>query len=365
MESLSWDSCLALLYYKSMKKAAIYNLTWDSLGGGERYAAEFAKVLLDTHQYTVEIWWPENLSNAIKKRFDIDLSAAVFINNPLINKALWQKLWLTKAYDLIFWVSDGSIPILLAKKTIMHFQIPFHSKPALSLVNKIKAQNYLAVCNSYFTKAVIDKTYHINSQVVYPPVDTANFRRKTKENLIVSVGRLSQLLHAKRQDILIEAFRKIHSHMPAWKLVIAGGSQDIDYYHQLVKLSSGLPVKIIANPTLSQIQDLFAKAKIFWSATGFEVNTKLDPEKAEHFGITPVEAMAAGVVPIITAQGGHQETVLPGKTGYLWSTLDELADFTLEMATNYRKWGILSKKSVVRSKIFDREVFAEKFLQLI
>lgn len=348
-----------------MKKAAIYNLTWDSLGGGERYAAEFAKVLQSTNNYAVEIWWPEDLREKIKKRFDIDLTEVNFTKNPLQGKSFLEKLWATANYDLIFWVSDGSIPVSLAKKTLMHFQIPFHGLPAQTLANRVKARFYNSICNSYFTKRVVDSTYLVKSQVIYPPVDTTVFKRGQKENLIVAVGRLSQQLHAKRQDILIEAFRQLSGRLPDWKLVIAGGSQDIDYYRKLLKLASGLPVKIIANPTLEQIKQLFAQAKIFWSATGFEVDTEHSPEKAEHFGITPVEAMAAGAVPVVTAVGGHEETVLPGKTGYLWSNVDELVEFSEELATNYRKWGILSKKSELRSKIFDRQVFSEKVLQLL
>ncbi len=348
-----------------MRRAAIYNLTWDSLGGGERYAATFAQLLEKTQKYKVEIWWPENIKKIINQRFEIDLVNSEFVPSPLEGKTVLEKLLITAKYDLIFWVSDGSIPLSAAKKNIVHFQIPFHGKIASTLWNKIKAKLYTSVANSYFTKEVVDKTYGISSFVVHPPVETKLFKRGEKEKLIVAVGRLSKQLHAKRQEVLIEAFSKIYTKLPGWKLVIAGGSQDIDYYKELLTKSSGLPIKIIANPSLTQIKDLFAKAKIFWSATGYEINARTEPEKMEHFGITPVEAMAAGAVPIITSAGGHQETVVPGKTGFLWNQIEELNDYTLEMAKNYRKWGIISRKAEIRSRIFDRQYFEQNYLKLI
>lgn len=348
-----------------MKKAAIYNLTWDSLGGGERYAATFAQLLEKTLEYDVEIWWPEDIKKLIKQRFDIDLENSRFIPNPMNGKSVFEKILISSKYDLIFWVSDGSIPLSFARKNIIHFQIPFHGIGPSRPWNRIKARMYTSVSNSYFTKEVVDKTYGISSLVIHPPVETKLFKRTEKQNLIVAVGRLSKQLHAKRQEVLIEAFSKIYTKLPGWRLVIAGGSQDIEYYKELLNKASGLPVKIIANPTLPQIRDLFAKAKIFWSATGYGIDARLEPEKMEHFGITPVEAMAAGAVPIITAAGGHQETVLPGKTGYLWNQIPELNLYTQEMAKNYRKWGIISRKAEIRSKIFDRQVFEEKYLKLI
>jgi len=345
-----------------MKKAAIYNLTWDALGGGERYTASFAKLLEEQGNYDVEIWWPNDLRKKINDRFGIDLETTHFVPNPLKGVSFLKKLQITSGYDLVFWVSDGSVPLSLARKNLVHFQIPF---TVTSIANKMKAKAVTAICNSMFTKKFIDATFGINSVVVYPPVNIAAFQPSKKENLIVSVGRLSRQLHAKRQDVLIDAFAALHTKLPAWKLVLAGGSQDIEYYKSLLDRSRGLPVKIIANPKLGQIKELLGKAKIFWSATGFDVNTEVEPEKAEHFGITPVEAMAAGAVPLVVAAGGHLETVLHRKTGYHWTNIEELVDFTYEIATNYRKWGIMSKKCQVRSKIFNIENFNQSWFRFL
>ena len=320
-------------------KAAVFSPTWDSLGGGERYVAALAQ-FLEERGFETEIWWSQDLRQKIKDRFDIDLKSTKFINYNPLKQNIFSRINKTREYDLLFWVSDGSLPISLAKKTIIHFQIPFHGLACGSVLNKIKARMYVCVCNSLFTKSVVDKTYSINSEVVYPPVSTENITVEKKQNQILALARFSTNLHAKRQDVLIEAFLKMD--LKNWTLVLAGGSADHEYLQQLQSLSSGHPIEIIPNPTLSQIHSLLSQSKIFWSATGFEVDAS-HPEFMEHFGITTVEAMAAGCVPLVTNCGGHLETVIDGKTGYLWSTIDELGSKTLELVQDKKKLDAFSK----------------------
>jgi len=338
-----------------MKRAAVFSPTWDSLGGGERYASAVARLLLDS-DYSVDIWWPKNIAKLIKDRFAIDISQANFVPFP----SRYQLS--TINYELIFWVTDGSLPISLAKKTLIHYQIPFKNP---GFLNKIKARFYPSVCNSFYTKEVIDKTYGINSQVVYPPVDVDAFTPQTKTNTIVSIARFSTLLHAKRQDTLIEAFSRLSKELPGWELVLAGGSTDPKYVSLLKNQVKNLPVKIITNPSLSKIRQLLAQAKVFWSATGFEINTALHPEKAEHFGITVVEAMSAGTVPVVTNAGGHRETVIAGQNGFLWTTLDDLIDATQKLASDPKLLQSLSKSAKDRSKLFSTAVFNREFAKLL
>ena len=197
-----------------MKTAAVFSPTWNSLGGGERYAAALAKLLLE-NGYQVDIWSPKNISAAVKDRFNIDISRANFIPFPR-NYQLK-----TMNYELVFWVSDGSIPTSFAKKTIIHMQIPMHWQGCGTLANKLKIRFYTVVCNSIYTKQVIDQTYGLNSQVIYPPVDLEYFKPLAKTNTIVSIARFSTLLHAKRQDALIEAFARISPQLPGWELILA------------------------------------------------------------------------------------------------------------------------------------------------
>jgi len=53
--------------------------------------------------------------------------------------------------------------------------------------------------------------------------------------------------------------------------------------------------------------------------------TNFNPE--EHYGIVPIEAMAAGTPPIVADGGGQKETVIHGETGFRVKNEDQMADF--------------------------------------
>lgn len=333
------------------RRAGIYNPYWDSLGGGERYTAAFVKLLLD-HGWQVDIQWPNNISSEIKDRFGIDISSANFVSGLR-----------SSIYDLVFWLSDGSLPTSFAKKTIVHFQMPFRDIGDKSILNFIKTRFYKFVSNSGFTKKAVDKEFGINSIVIYPPIDTSLFRPGKKENVILYIGRFSNLTQRKGHDQLIKSFKKLK--LTNWKLILAGGmgvgSTDKDV-QTLQKLAGGSNVEFVINPTFFQIQDLCAKGKIFWSASGYGTDT---PIQTEHFGITVVEAMSAGAVPVITNLGGHKEIVDHSQNGYLWDTPSQLEKLTLELTTNDLQLTTLSQAAMAKSKIFDISEFNKKFLKMI
>lgn len=342
-------------------KAAIFSPTWDSLGGGERYAAAVVQ-FIEKKGFETEIWWPQDLRQKIIDRFNINLKSTKFVDYNPVKHNIFSRINKTREYDLLFWVSDGSLPLSLAKKTIIHFQIPFHGRACGSVLNKLKARMYVCVCNSFFTKSVVDKTYSINSQVIYPPVSTENITVGKKQNQILVLARFSTNLHAKRQEVLIDAFLKMG--LKNWKLVLAGGSADQEYLQQLQSLSSGHPIEIYPNPTLSQIHSLLSQSKIFWSATGFEVDAN-HPEFMEHFGITTVEAMAAGCVPIVTDSGGHLETVRPGENGFLWHTVAQLNSQTLSLINDENLYNQLQKTAITDSQKYSIEKFNDNLSKII
>ena len=311
-------------------RAAIYNPYLDTLGGGERYTAAFAEVLAK-NGYIVDMQWKDTgIKGALEKRFGIALDGVNIVNDVKRGDG----------YDLCFWVSDGSIPILHARKNILHFQVPFHGVNGKSLINKMKFFRInKVICNSNFTKNIIDKEFGIKSVVIYPPVDTLSIKPKRKENLILFVGRFSQILQSKGQDILIKSFKKMCDQgLKDWKLVLAGGTEVGvgNYITSLRSLAQGYPVEIIESPDYKTLKDLYGRAKIFWSASGFGENEKKNPERTEHFGITVVEAMAGAVVPVIYAAGGHREIVINEENGFLWNTTANLVKKTQSLITDPR-----------------------------
>lgn len=332
-------------------KVGIYTPYLDTLGGGERYVLTVAEFFL-RRKDNVDIFWKKDLKTEINDRFNIDLSRANFIPD-----------FKTFGYDLIFFLSDGSLPLSFAKKTVIHFQNPFTYPNQKTLLNRVKLSRInCIVCNSKFTKSFIDKCYGVDSNILYPPVDTQSIIPGKKENLILSVGRFGnpKYQHSKKQEILIKAFKSLK--IKGWKLALLGGLKDEygEYFDELKGMITDLPIEMIANPDFETIKKYYAKAKLFWHAAGFEEDLNLHPEKAEHFGITTVEAMAAAGVPLVFNGGGQGEIITNGQNGYLWNTVEELVEQTKTLAHDSKLYEKVSEQASKRSSDFSKEKFFQK-----
>lgn len=339
-------------------KAAIFDPYLDTLGGGERYCLAFAEVLV-RRGWEVDVEWKDPLvRERFKERFGTSLDGINFV--PDVKKG--------SGYDLCFWVSDGSIPLLHSRKNILLFQVPFHDVDGRTLFNRMKLFRINStICYSKFVKSIIDKEYGIESKVIYPPVETLKIKPKRKENIIAYVGRFSQLLQSKGQEVLVKAFKKFEKEFPDWKLILAGGGGVGvgDFISKLEKESEGHNIEIIESPDFKTLLTIYGKTKIFWSAAGFGVNEKTNPERLEHFGMTIVEAMVAGAVPLVFEAGGQKEIIEDEISGFCWNTTNELLSKTEKLIKDKGKLRTVSEKARVRSAFFSYDRFEKNILSII
>ena len=340
-------------------RAAIYNPYWDSLGGGERYCLSFARVLVELG-YLVDIeWGEEDILEKLEERFGISTEGINVVKS--INRGT--------NYDICFWLSDGSIPTLLSRKNVLHFQFPFKGVSGRSLLNRMKMYRISeVVVNSKFTKEFIDKEFGVNSKVLYPPVDVKSFKVKKKQNMILYVGRFSKLTQNKGQDILKKAFKKLNKEgYVQWRLVLAGGVEvgARKYLLKLKKIAKGYPIKFVESPSFKELRDLYARAKIFWSASGFGADFEKEPLLVEHFGMTVVEAMASGCVVVAYNAGGHKETVIDKDNGFVWEKIDDLVDKTIEIINEKKEMEKIAKEAIKASDDFSYEKFTKEVKKLL
>lgn len=317
-----------------MKKALIVSPYLDHLGGGERYMLSVASAL-ESLGYEIFFGW-DNLGqiNSLASMLGIKLENPKLdpkIKNLYLARSPRSMYLATRSYDSVVYLSDGSIPLLGGKKNILHMQVPFHGVSGSSLKNKLKKAfiNQIVV-NSNFTKQVIDREYSVNSLVLYPPVTPVT--PGVKENIILSVGRFEPSLNTKHQDMLIRAFKEISPKLPGWKLILAGGSSSEEWLSKLKQLAEGLPVEFKVNATYPDLCNLYSRAKIYWHAAGYGEDEIKNPELTEHFGISTVEAISAGCIPLVVPYGGQKEII--SDSNFHWETIPELVQKTESLITS-------------------------------
>jgi len=228
------------------------------------------------------------------------------------------------------------------------------------------------ICNSKFTSQFAINQFDDKCRVLYPPVDIEKFTPNiSKENIILSVGRFDNILNSKKQDILIESFIELYGqgNISDWKLILTGGSltspDENTYLHHLKNIAKDYPIEFYPNPSFTEIKNLYEKSKIYWHAAGYNVNQQEHPENTEHFGMAPVESMAAGLVPLVVNKGGLNEIFEDRISGYLWDTPSELVSKTQTLIQDPKLLESLSSQAIIRCRLFSKETFVNNLEKII
>ncbi len=346
----------------------MYTPYLDTAGGGEKYMLTIAEILSEDNQ--VDIFLDNHLNQIgqdkiienIKKLHQLDLSKLNFIKVPFgIGSSFFKRNKFLKKYDLIFYLTDGSIFYSSAKKNILHIQSPFNNKKSLKQKFNLKSWD-LIIYNSKFTKNNCEKFWPVKFEVIYPPVDIEKIKPLKKEKFIFSVGFFSPSRNKKQKE-LIEAFKNLSNTNKDWKLKLAGGvsDEDLNFVAELKKLAKDYPVEFYPNMDSQQLYQLYGQASIYWHGAGFHED---QPTKMEHFGISVVEAMAGGAVPLVVNKGGLPEIVEDGKNGFSWEDLNELVEKTQKLIDDPTLLTKVSKQALVRSKDFSKEKFISEILKI-
>jgi len=351
-------------------RIGVFDPYLDTLGGGEKYMLTAAWYLSQKHEVSV-FWDQDGVLEKGAARFNLDLSKVKPVKNIFSAKTPLYKRYLeSKKYDTIFFLSDGSLP-LLGCKLFVHFQFPIEWVNASSLLGKLKELRIeKIICNSYFTKAFIDEKFNADSEILYPPTyfrkDFPKIELKQKKNQILNVGRLSVFPDgglSKKQDFLMRVFKKIvDSGVKNWELILVVNFLESDkmILEDLKKQTKGYPIKILANVTFEKLKQIYAESKIYWHASGFGENLTVHPERAEHFGITTVEAMLNGLVPVVINAGGQKEIVRDAQDGFLFDNERELGERTIQLIKDNSLLEKLAKSARGKAGEFSTDRFCER-----
>lgn len=220
----------------------------------------------------------------------------------------------------------------------------------------------LVLSNSEFTAEWVRRLWDVESDVLHPPVTM--FERAPKERIISSVGRFfREGGHSKKQLELVTAFgRLVESGVEGWELHLAGGCAPAaePYLAEVRAAAEGLPVVFHIDVSGRELADLYARSSIYWHATGLGEDPNRHPEKFEHFGITTVEAMSAGAVPVVIGEAGQLESVDHGVSGFHFHDLDGLVASTRHLVDQPELLARLSTAAEDAARSFSTDAFAER-----
>ncbi len=354
-------------------RIAFYTPYLDTVGGGEKYiltAASYLStnhvvdVLLDIHLASLNL---DSIKKGIADLHNLDLSRVNFVKAPLGKGSLpFSRLLFLKKYDFLFYLTDGSIFYSTAKNSILHLQSPIKNVNN-GIWGKFKLSSWkIIIYNSNFTKEGAQKTWGKPGIVVYPPISVEDLKPLKKKKQILSVGRFFGFLKDKKHGFLIDTFKKLVSenNLYDWSLYLVGGAGEGDrlYVEELNKLAEGSSIFIHPNLPFHDLKNLYGESSIYWHAAGFGEE---DLTKMEHFGISTVEAMAGGAVPVVINLGGQPEIVEQGINGFLWNSENEFLRYTKDLINDSKLMNKLSREAIKRSKEFSKEKFCENILELV
>jgi len=198
----------------------------------------------------------------------------------------------------------------------------------------------IMIANSSHIQKDIKKYYGRDSDVIWPPVDIDRFQtsKPKQRQSFVAVGRQ---VPYKRTDIIVKACNKL-----GLPLTVVGNGPE----NNRLKSLAGPTITFVDDADDNQVAEAMASAKAFIFAAH------------EDFGITPIEALAAGTPLIAYRAGGALDYLKPGVNGEFFErqTVDSLSATLKNFdATRYQ-----TDKIQATAQDFSAEKFTDRMRRL-
>jgi glycosyltransferase involved in cell wall biosynthesis len=340
----------------SDRTALVYNPGLHVLGGGERYTFALVDALAGDWRVRLAGTAIPPTDELARHGFatDVDVLALPYREFPVESAG----------YDLAITVTiyPPSYPSR-ARRSSMAVSFPFRAPlgwrhPRASIRERRALHSYdNFIANSAFTQRWLAQRWNRPSEILYPPVALGSYDRARKKHVILSIARF---IPEKGHAVLVDAFTALPPELTAsWTLVLVGGSTDSPAERQhldaLRTRSAGHRIEIHENASQAEVHECLETASIFWHAAGYG-RLEDHPEDAEHFGISIVEAMSYGAVPLVYADGGPREFI-DGRNGTLWATVEELVAHSVEIMSDDELRAARARQAVSDSQRFSTDAF--------
>lgn len=388
---------------EKVKRIMVLNPYFPTLGGGEKYMAYMCRFLEKYYPNAqIDLVVHNFLNNDVHdpayptvrdmaERFELTLDRTRLVKVPAADEHDFSKAYRTRLkierrsarYDLFINFMFLSTHIGRAKVNVYECMFPpplqvehpffqgfLKGAKAKYLDWKFREAYDRYIIISEFSRRWMRRYWGENERyrILYSPVfsiadKSRQYVEAEKKNIILSVGRFFTGGHNKKQDILARIFVKNAKEFEGYELHFVGALMDYpehrQYFTSIQRATAGYPVFFHTNVSSEERDALYRQTKIFWHATGYEEDMDIDPLKAEHFGITTVEAMSYGAVPVVISRGGQIEIVRNGVDGFLWDTEQQCAAQTLSLIRDDGMRRHMAREAVEGAKAFSLEKFDE------
>lgn len=344
-------------------RVGFYDPYLSILGGGEKYLLTMLETAVrDGHEVT--LMSPAPTDAASWRRLGVEVAPDEFrwkaVNQLSVTPA-------THGLDLFVALHNFLPPVSFAARSVAVIQFPFRAvgsgRPLRRLGEVVRVRSYdtWVVYSRFVERHMRERLRVEDAVVIAPPVDVEVDVPVGKARSVVAVGRFfpAEDQNNKKHGVMIDAWRRLAA--DGWTLHLAGGAHADPgteaYVAGLRAQASGVAVEFHPNASPDRLEALYGDAALFWHAAG---HGETRPERQEHFGITTVEAMAHGCVPVVAAVGGQPEIVTDGVDGYLWGSVDELVERTRSLIGDPARAEALRAAAVRSARRFAKDEFVRR-----
>ena len=374
----------------SFLKIAVVHVSLNSTGGGERVCLSVIEALQNLGYEVTLVTVDKTDWSKLRKLFDEktmpDHEIYLFPRLPTtssntINSALLVTLFISELFLLKLFRRDeltvntcgekvdsianivyiNGIPArcaFLRETDVKRKNIGILYNLLLKIFDNLKSNSIIV--NSQFHKELFERCTQKRAMTVYPPVSIDKFRELTTKrrdkNLVVTC---SQYIETQNLDSVPKIAKLVNN----GSFVVIGPSSSTSkntlekLQRSITTLSLEHRVTLLTNQPFSKLFELLSIAKVF-----------LRTLHNEPFGISIVEAMAAGCVPVVPRDGGPWLDILDssqGKYGYSYDTLEEAADCIRILLENEQLRNEVSKRAQKRAENFESSFFEKKIQKVV
>ena len=129
-----------------------------------------------------------------------------------------------------------------------------------------------------------------------------------------------------------------------------------------------VPVSFITDVDSDDVFWVLSKATVFWHLSGFvsdESRPVDDPAVVDHFGVSVIEAMSSGCIPIVSNIGGALDIIDHGLNGFIARTVEDYILFTLQLVSmSEADFSVIRESAMSKSEEFHATRFTSKLATL-